>query len=117
MSPLTDRQHQVYTFLAGYLDANGYPPTLQEIAKHLHISGNLGVLRHLRALERAGLVTKHRHGKETRLHTSIETVRQAHRLLDELEAMWRSRIERFAQIAEDDHRPTDDKSNRGEANP
>jgi repressor LexA len=58
MSPLTDRQHQVYTFLAGYLDANGYPPTLQEIAKHLHISGNLGVLRHLRALERAGLVRR-----------------------------------------------------------
>jgi len=58
MSPLTDRQQQVYEFLAEYLAANGYPPTLQEIAKHLHVSGNLGVLRHLRALERAGLITR-----------------------------------------------------------
>ncbi|MGW8312528.1 MAG: transcriptional repressor LexA [Desulfuromonadales bacterium] len=60
MSPLTDRQQQVYAFLAEYLAANDYPPTLQEIAKHLHISGNLGVLRHLRALERAGLIRRSR---------------------------------------------------------
>jgi repressor LexA len=58
MSPLTDRQQQVYAFLTAYLDANGYPPTLQEIARHLHVSGNLGVLRHLKALERAGLITR-----------------------------------------------------------
>ncbi len=58
MSPLTDRQQQVYAFLTAYLTANGYPPTLQEIAQHLRISGNLGVLRHLKALERAGLITR-----------------------------------------------------------
>ena len=58
MSPLTDRQQQVYAFLNAYLSAHGYPPTLQEIAQHLHISGNLGVLRHLKALERAGLITR-----------------------------------------------------------
>ena len=58
MSPLTERQQQVYDFLATYLAANGYPPTLQEIAKHLHVSGNLGVLRHLKALEREGLITR-----------------------------------------------------------
>jgi len=58
MSPLTERQQQVYAFLTEYLAANGYPPTLQEIAQHLHISGNLGVLRHLKALERAGLITR-----------------------------------------------------------
>jgi repressor LexA len=58
MSSLTDRQQQVYAFLTVYLAANGYPPTLQEIARHLHVSGNLGVLRHLKALERAGLITR-----------------------------------------------------------
>lgn len=58
MSPLTERQQQVYDFLATYIAQNGYPPTLQEIARHLHVSGNLGVLRHLKALEREGLVTR-----------------------------------------------------------
>ncbi len=58
MSPVTERQQQVYDFLVAFLAANGYPPTLQEIAKHLHVSGNLGVLRHLKALEREGLITR-----------------------------------------------------------
>jgi repressor LexA len=58
MSQLTDRQQQVYDFLTLFLDRNGYPPTLQEIAKHLHVSGNLGVLRHLKALEREGLIKR-----------------------------------------------------------
>lgn len=58
MAPLTRRQQQVYDFLVAYLAANGYPPTLQEIASHLQVSGNLGVLRHLKALERAGLITR-----------------------------------------------------------
>ncbi|MBE0576161.1 MAG: transcriptional repressor LexA [Desulfuromonadales bacterium] len=58
MSPPTERQQQVYDFLTAYLAANGYPPTLQEIAGHLGVSGNLGVLRHLKALEREGLITR-----------------------------------------------------------
>ena len=56
MPQLTSRQRQVYDFLAGYIVANGYPPTLQEIARHLNVSGNLGVLRHLQALERKGWI-------------------------------------------------------------
>lgn len=58
MSQLTARQQQVYDFLAEYIFARGYPPTLQEIAQHLQVSGNLGVLRHLKALERKGMITR-----------------------------------------------------------
>jgi len=86
MPPLTDRQQQVYAFLTAYLAAKGYPPTLQEIARHLHVSGNLGVLRHLKALERAGLITRNpgssrsialvdRSGNESVLLPLIGTVR------------------------------------------
>ena len=58
MSQLTTRQQQVYDFLAGYIADQGYPPTLQEIAEHLQVSGNLGVLRHLQVLERKGLINR-----------------------------------------------------------
>jgi repressor LexA len=58
MSQLTTRQQQVYDFLAGHIADRGYPPTLQEIARHLKVSGNLGVLRHLEALERKGLIRR-----------------------------------------------------------
>lgn len=58
MAPLTRRQQQVYDFIVSCVMANGYPPTLQEIAAELGVSGNLGVLRHLAALERAGLIRR-----------------------------------------------------------
>ena len=58
MSQLTTRQQQVYDFLAGHIADRGYPPTLQEIAGHLQVSGNLGVLRHLQVLERKGLINR-----------------------------------------------------------
>lgn len=58
MSQLTVRQQQVYDFLVEHIGTSGYPPTLQEIAQHLHVSGNLGVLRHLQALERKGMITR-----------------------------------------------------------
>jgi repressor LexA len=54
MPKLTPRQQQVYDFICGYLDTYRYAPTLQEIAGHLKITGNLGVLRHLDALEKKG---------------------------------------------------------------
>lgn len=54
MNDLTGRQRQTLDFVAEYLEANGCPPTLQEIAGKLGVSGNLGVMRHLKALERKG---------------------------------------------------------------
>ena len=58
MPQLTTRQQQVYDFLAVHIADRGYPPTLQEIARHLKVSGNLGVLRHLEVLERKGLIRR-----------------------------------------------------------
>ena len=58
MSKLTSRQQQVYQFIIHYLDRHGYAPTLQEIAIHLEIRGNLGVLRHLGALEKKGYIRR-----------------------------------------------------------
>ena len=58
MNELTERQKSVYNFIAFYKKREGYPPTMQEIAGHLGISGNLGVIRHLAALERKGYITR-----------------------------------------------------------
>ena len=54
MNDLTDRQREVLDYIASRLEEHDCPPTLQEIAGHLNISGNLGVIRHLKALERKG---------------------------------------------------------------
>jgi repressor LexA len=54
MNDLTDRQREVLDYIASCLEEHDCPPTLQEIANHLNINGNLGVIRHLKALERKG---------------------------------------------------------------
>jgi DNA-binding transcriptional ArsR family regulator len=59
------------------------------------------VHKHVGALERVGLVTKTRHGREQRVRGDVATLRRAHRLLDELEAHWRGRIERIDQLLAD----------------
>lgn len=56
------------------------------------------VQRHVAVLERAGLVTKHRKGREQLVRSNIESVRQAKALLDQYEDMWRERIDRFAEV-------------------
>jgi DNA-binding transcriptional ArsR family regulator len=56
------------------------------------------VQKHVAVLERAALVYKQRHGREQLVHTDIDTIRDTFRLLDQLEAQWRSRIDRFGEV-------------------
>ena len=58
MDKLTPRQQQVLDCIADHIEQNGYPPTLREIAGHLKISGTLGVIKHLQALEKKGYIEK-----------------------------------------------------------
>jgi DNA-binding transcriptional ArsR family regulator len=56
------------------------------------------VQKHVAVLEAAGLVTKRRRGREKVVAANVETVRDAARILDELEATWRGRIDRIGEI-------------------
>jgi DNA-binding transcriptional ArsR family regulator len=60
------------------------------------------VQKHVAVLERAGLVTKRRRGREQLVHSDIETIRTARRALDRLEAVWRSRLEQFGELLTED---------------
>jgi DNA-binding transcriptional ArsR family regulator len=64
------------------------------------------VQKHVAVLERAGLVTKERRGRQQLVHTEIKAIRAASRLLDQFETLWRDRIDRFGEIlAADARRP------------
>ncbi|MDT4981650.1 MAG: hypothetical protein QOG07_3529 [Pseudonocardiales bacterium] len=56
------------------------------------------VQKHVAVLERAGLVSKHRQGREQRVRGEAGTVREAHRLLDQIEAVWRGRLGRIEDL-------------------
>src|SRR5689334_5847765 len=53
------------------------------------------VQKHVAVLERAGLVTKRRRGREQLASGEVEAVRSAAALLSELEQVWRGRVGRI----------------------
>ena len=56
------------------------------------------VQKHVAVLERAGLVTKERRGREQLVHTDGDAVGRARRALDELETAWRGRVQRMGDL-------------------
>lgn len=74
--------------------------SVSDLARRYPISF-AAVHKHVAAMERAGLVSKTRHGREQRVRGDIATLRSAHRLLDDLEALWRGRIDRIDQLLAD----------------
>jgi DNA-binding transcriptional ArsR family regulator len=60
------------------------------------------VQRHVAVLERAGLVTKQRNGREQLVRGDVATIRSAARLLDQYEEIWRGRIGRIEDLLIDE---------------
>ena len=55
---LTERQKDVYEFIRGKIRSRGYGPTVREIGDNFEISSPNGVMCHLRALEKKGLIIR-----------------------------------------------------------
>jgi DNA-binding transcriptional ArsR family regulator len=66
--------------------ADAYPMSFAAVQKHVAV------------LERAGLVTKERRGREQLVHTDRAAVERARWVLDELERTWRDRAERMSDL-------------------
>ncbi|MCP4888290.1 MAG: transcriptional repressor LexA [Rubripirellula sp.] len=57
-SQMTDRQQNVYEMIRALIVKRGYGPTVREIGEHFGIKSPNGVMCHLRALERKGLIRR-----------------------------------------------------------
>jgi DNA-binding transcriptional ArsR family regulator len=64
------------------------------------------VQKHVAVLERAGLVTKRRRGREQLVRTDPDAVRRARQALDQLEAAWRGRVHRMSDLLAQDPDPS-----------
>ena len=60
------------------------------------------VQKHVAVLERAGLVSKERRGREQLVRTDPDAVQRARQALDRLERAWRGRIERMSHLLAED---------------
>jgi DNA-binding transcriptional ArsR family regulator len=70
--------------------ADGYPMSFAAVQKHVAV------------LERAGLVTKRRRGREQLVEATPGTIAEARRTLEDLEEVWRGRVERMSELLETD---------------
>jgi DNA-binding transcriptional ArsR family regulator len=72
-------------------------PSVSRLARAYPMSVT-AVQKHVAVLERAGLVTKERRGREQLVHTDADAVRHAREALGELEAIWRGRVARMSDV-------------------
>jgi DNA-binding transcriptional ArsR family regulator len=61
------------------------------------------VQKHVAVLEHAGLVSKHRRGREQLIVAERTGVGRASALLQQFEATWRGRLERFEEIVDSEN--------------
>src|SRR3954463_9938712 len=57
-SQLTERQREIYEFIRSKIEARGYGPTVREIGEHFGIKSPNGVMCHLKALEKKGVIKR-----------------------------------------------------------
>jgi DNA-binding transcriptional ArsR family regulator len=63
------------------------------------------VQKHVAVLERVGLVSKERRGREQLVRSDREAVARARRALDQLEQAWRGRVDRMSDLLAADPEP------------
>ena len=56
------------------------------------------VQKHVAVLERAGLITKERRGREQLVHADAAAVRRAREAVSQLEKAWRGRVQRMSDL-------------------
>jgi DNA-binding transcriptional ArsR family regulator len=66
------------------------------------------VQKHVAVLERAGLLSKRRNGREQMAHGEVEAVRSIASMLAELEDLWRGRIARIDDLIAHEPQPAEE---------
>ena len=56
LNTLTSRQREIYRFIREKIQSRGYGPTVREIGSHFEIKSPNGVMCHLKALQKKGLI-------------------------------------------------------------
>lgn len=92
-------RRDIVAFAAG----DGY--SVSTLAKRYPMSF-AAVQKHVAVLERAGLVTKERRGREQLVRTDVDTVQRARLLLAGIEKLWRARVDRIDDLLAAEKRTT-----------
>jgi len=76
---LTSRQREIYEFIRGKIQGRGYGPTVREIGNEFGIKSPNGVMCHLKALQKKGLI--HREANMSRAIQLLQDTVSGHQKL------------------------------------
>lgn len=60
MQPRTKRQREILDYITQFIEEQGYEPSYQQIARRFRIASKSAIANHIAALERQGLLLRHR---------------------------------------------------------
>ncbi len=60
MQPRTQRQREILEYITRFIERHGYEPSYAQIARHFGVSSKATIAKHIEALERRGLISRHR---------------------------------------------------------
>ena len=78
LDALTPRQREIYNFIRSKIQGRGYGPTVREIGLHFQIKSPNGVMCHLKALQKKGLI--HREPNMSRAIQFLDDPATAHHM-------------------------------------
>ncbi|HEX4132134.1 MAG TPA: transcriptional repressor LexA [Pirellulales bacterium] len=79
LTSLTERQREVYEFIREKIRSRGYGPTVREIGTQFGISSPNGVMCHLKALEKKGIINREPNMSRA-ITMATETIERSHGL-------------------------------------
>jgi repressor LexA len=59
MLPRTQRQKEILEYIERFIERHGYEPSYAQIARHFGVSSKATIAKHIAALERRGLLSRH----------------------------------------------------------
>jgi repressor LexA len=74
MQPRTQRQKEIHEYIVNFIQRHGYEPSYAQIARHFGVKSKATIAKHISALERRGLISRHHEDGSFGLAVTVEEV-------------------------------------------
>ncbi|HMF55430.1 MAG TPA: transcriptional repressor LexA [Pyrinomonadaceae bacterium] len=74
MQPRTQRQKQILDYITSFIERHGYEPSYAQIARHFGVKSKATIAKHIAALEKRGLLSRHHEDGAFGIEVNVEEV-------------------------------------------
>jgi repressor LexA len=74
MQPRTQRQKEIHDYIVSFIQRHGYEPSYAQIARHFGVKSKATIAKHISALEKRGLLSRHHEDGTFGLAVRVEEV-------------------------------------------